>query len=107
MAEDEEEAEEGMQPYGQVQQGNIVPHFVDEQYETGYAQEETPLTQRSRISLAGIKAPTNGEQPALEAEQHGEEENKDYRQLWKWAYREACKQAGIPVGLFELFYCKC
>ena len=35
---------------------------------------------------------------------------KDYLQLWKWAYREACKQAGITVGKinkkFFLFYLK-
>lgn len=25
---------------------------------------------------------------------------KDYKGLWKWAYRQACKQVGIQVGLF-------
>ncbi|CAK5062671.1 unnamed protein product [Meloidogyne enterolobii] len=28
---------------------------------------------------------------------------KDYLQLWKWAYREACKQAGITVAKINFF----
>ncbi|KAI1721640.1 c2 domain-containing protein [Ditylenchus destructor] len=39
--------------------------------------------------------------PSINIQQSGEQREhakKDYKTLWKWAYREACKQAGIQVS---------
>jgi len=64
----------------------------EEEYEIGDEIGQQRNQQQRRISLAATKVGEQ-EKPLGDGEGH-----KNYKQLWKWAYREACKQAGISVG---------
>uniref|UniRef100_A0A915MRQ4 Uncharacterized protein n=1 Tax=Meloidogyne javanica TaxID=6303 RepID=A0A915MRQ4_MELJA len=81
--------------------GQFPPHHQEENeinQEYRQQQEYNDSQINSADDLSKQQANNNTIPPRISLSCENEQRStKDYLQLWKWAYREACKQAGITV----------